>query len=290
MGYQILVLYLLYLLYSGNNKMTKISTHYHKLQNLFSFSKKILKFSYSNAKFKQFFRGNTPEPLFWWRGGRRGGSSFYFFENVLKPTYDRNPVPTFSPSSSHTWQTYLSHRPLFHPNSNWHLSHLFWKNLVYRNRISQISDRYPIWIPSAKSLSVFALWRFFHQISKSPSFSPLKFAYRKFHSTETALLKLANDSGKITILTALDMSAAFDTLDHTTLLKHTFGLSSHVISWIRSYLTDRSSCVKIDLSSSPSTTILSDRRASELCSRSTTFCPFHITNCKCHKFWSVKPK
>ena len=55
------------------------------------------------------------------------------------------------------------------------------------------------------------------------------------------------------------MSAAFDTLDHITLLhrlQHTFGLSGYVISWIRSYLTDRSSFVKIDSSSSPSTTIL----------------------------------
>ena len=82
-----------------------------------------------------------------------------------------------------------------------------------------------------------------------------------FHSTETALLKLSNDimetidSGQI--LTALDMSAAFDTLDHSTLLhrlQRTFGLSGYVISWIRSYLTDHSSFVKID--SSPSTTIL----------------------------------
>ena len=84
----------------------------------------------------------------------------------------------------------------------------------------------------------------------------------KFHFTETALFKLTNDiletidSGKITILTALDISAAFDTLDHITLLhrlQHTFGLSGYVISWIRSYLTDRSSFVKIDSSSSPST-------------------------------------
>ena len=37
---------------------------------------------------------------------------------------------------------------------------------------------------------------------------------------------------------------------------HTFGLSGYVISWIQLYLTDRSSFVKIDSSSSPSTTIL----------------------------------
>ena len=114
-----------------------------------------------------------------------------------------------------------------------------------------------------KILERLALARLLPHISTSPSFCPLQSAYRKFHSTETALLKLTNDimenidSGKITILTALDMSAAFDTLDHTTLLhrlQHTFGLSGYVITWIRSYLTNRSSFVKIDSSSSPCTT------------------------------------
>ena len=55
------------------------------------------------------------------------------------------------------------------------------------------------------------------------------------------------------------MYAAFDTLDHDTLLhrlQHTFGLSGFVIAWICSYLTNRSSFVKIDSSSSPSSTIL----------------------------------
>ena len=95
--------------------------------------------------------------------------------------------------------------------------------------------------------------------------SPLQSAYCTFHSTETALLKLTKDimetidSRKITFLTALDMSATFDTRDHITLLhrlQHTFGLSGYIISWIRSYLTNRSSFVKIDSSSSPFTTIL----------------------------------
>ena len=115
-----------------------------------------------------------------------------------------------------------------------------------------------------KILERLALARLLPHISISPSFGPLQSAYRKYHSTETALLKLTNDimenidSGKITILTALDMSAAFDTLDHTTLLhrlQYTFGLSGFVITWIRSYLTNRSSFVKIDSSSSPCTTI-----------------------------------
>ena len=116
-----------------------------------------------------------------------------------------------------------------------------------------------------KILERLALSRFFLTFQNSPSFSPLQSAYRKFHSTETALLQLTNDimetidSGNITILTALDMSAVFDTLDHITLLhrlQHTFGLSGYVISWICLYLTDCSFFVKIDSSSSLSTTIL----------------------------------
>ena len=101
---------------------------------------------------------------------------------------------------------------------------------------SELSDFRPISNLNTigKILERLALARLFPHISISPSFCPLQSAYRKFHSTETALLKLTNDiletidSGKITILTALDMSAAFDTLDHATLLhrlEHTFGLS-----------------------------------------------------------------
>ena len=49
-------------------------------------------------------------------------------------------------------------------------------------------------------------------------------AYKRFHSTETALLKIHNDmicnmnNGKVTALTLIYLSAAFDTIDHSTLL------------------------------------------------------------------------
>ena len=80
-----------------------------------------------------------------------------------------NHVPTLSPSLSHTWQTYHSPRPLFHPNSNWHLSHRCWKNLVYQSQIS--IDQYQIWIPSAKSLSVLPFHVFFLRFIISQFFS-----------------------------------------------------------------------------------------------------------------------
>ena len=54
----------------------------------------------------------------------------------------------------------------------------------------------------------------------SHNFNPHQSAYRPYHSTETALLFTLNncfnalDRGQSTILLSLDLSAAFDTIDH----------------------------------------------------------------------------
>ncbi|KAK2176720.1 hypothetical protein NP493_644g04011 [Ridgeia piscesae] len=48
------------------------------------------------------------------------------------------------------------------------------------------------------------------------------------------------------ILVLLDMSAAFDTVNHEILLsrlEHRYGMAGSVLAWMRSYLTDRSQCV-----------------------------------------------
>ena len=53
---------------------------------------------------------------------------------------------------------------------------------------------------------------------------PSEVVYRPHHSTETAVLKITNDillaleSSNVSLLTLLDLSAAFDTIDHCTLL------------------------------------------------------------------------
>jgi len=49
--------------------------------------------------------------------------------------------------------------------------------------------------------------------------------------------------GKATILVSLDLSAAFDTVDHTILtevLHSCFGIAGNALDWISSYLKDRS--------------------------------------------------
>ena len=86
-------------------------------------------------------------------------------------------------------------------------------------------------------------------------------AYRKCHNTETALLKIQNDlllsvdNKEISIIALLDLSAAFDTIDHAILLqrlKNTFGFEDIVLQWFRSYLSNRTQKVKLnELESDP---------------------------------------
>ena len=80
-------------------------------------------------------------------------------------------------------------------------------------------------------------------------------AYKQFHSTETALLRVQNDLLKSVdesggaILVLLDLSAAFDTIDHDkllSLLNTNFGIQGSALQWIKSYLSDRSQSVLIN--------------------------------------------
>ena len=85
-------------------------------------------------------------------------------------------------------------------------------------------------------------------------------AYRKHHSTETALLQVVNDIHQATdnkceaVLVMLDLSVAFDTIDHAILLDrlgYCYGFSQMVLRWIKSYLKDRAQCIALDKILSP---------------------------------------
>ena len=78
-------------------------------------------------------------------------------------------------------------------------------------------------------------------------------AYRPRHSTETALVRIHNDMMQSmdcrrgVLLVLLDLSAAFDTLDHGILLKrlHDIGVRHTALEWFKLYLDERTFTVKI---------------------------------------------
>ena len=79
-------------------------------------------------------------------------------------------------------------------------------------------------------------------------------AYKAHNSTETAMTRVHNDilhavdEKGAAILVLLDLSAAFDTLDHTLLLQslaHNIGVSGTALKWFTSYLSCRSQAVSV---------------------------------------------
>ena len=96
------------------------------------------------------------------------------------------------------------------------------------------------------------LARILPHVFQSTNFNSVQSAYRKRHSMEMALLKImvdiygALDKGRAMILVMLDMSMAFDTIDHDVLmhcLRHTFDISGRCLDWLASYLDQRQSFV-----------------------------------------------
>ena len=89
---------------------------------------------------------------------------------------------------------------------------------------------------------------------------PYQSAYRQHYSTETCLLNTCDyivgelDKKKVVIVLGVDLSAAFDTLDYEIMekiLKNRFRLEGKCLSWILSYLSNRTTCVEIIGEKSP---------------------------------------
>ena len=79
-------------------------------------------------------------------------------------------------------------------------------------------------------------------------------AYKKHHSTESALLYIfddvlsALDLKRLIMLILQDLSAAFDTVDHDILLNRLekrLGITGKALAWFKSYLSDRTQSVRI---------------------------------------------
>ena len=90
-------------------------------------------------------------------------------------------------------------------------------------------------------------------------FHPNHHGFRKHHNTCTALLQMydgwveAADRGDLTGVCLLDMSAAFDTVNHSLLLQklRLYGFSQDSLEWMSSYLSGRNQSVCIDGTLSP---------------------------------------
>ena len=107
----------------------------------------------------------------------------------------------------------------------------------------------------AKILEKLVCGQLKHHLDNIRSLPVMQSAYRLYHSTETSLLKvmsdiiMAADNGNISPLALLDLSAAFDTVDHNILIQRlskTHCIGGNVLSWFKSYLLDRLQCVVHD--------------------------------------------
>ena len=92
-------------------------------------------------------------------------------------------------------------------------------------------------------------------LSKHNLHIPEQSGYKKGFSTETLLIRIVNDlliasdEGKGTVLMLLDLSAAFDTVDHNILLKileREVGITGNALKWFKSYLQGRCQRVKVN--------------------------------------------
>ena len=113
----------------------------------------------------------------------------------------------------------------------------------------------------SKVLERIVLKQFLQHLQSHSLLEPSRSAYRKRRSTETAFLRVVNDlfqasdSGCVSILSLLDLSAAFDTINHYILITRlcsTFGCSGTVRDWFISYLSYRSQSVFVGHESTPS--------------------------------------
>ena len=85
-------------------------------------------------------------------------------------------------------------------------------------------------------------------------FDVFQSAYRPAHSCESALVRIQDDilvsldNRKTVILVLLDLSAAFDTVDHRLLLDKLYriGIHGNAHRWMHSYLSERTQVVRVD--------------------------------------------
>ena len=127
----------------------------------------------------------------------------------------------------------------------------------FKKDVITIMDNYrPVSLLTATS-KVFekvVFTQLYEYFDKNYLFYSNQYGFRKLHSTELAGLELTDrilkdiDERNVSLAIFMDLSKAFDTLDHQILLKklHNYGITGPALKWFSSYLTGRLQYVEID--------------------------------------------
>ncbi len=121
-------------------------------------------------------------------------------------------------------------------------------------------------------------------LAKNDIYEEFQSGFRPRHSTETTLVKITNDSllasdqGCVSLLVLLDLSAAFNTIDHEILidrLQNYSGIQGQALRWFRSYLSDRYHFVYLNGESSQLSPV-NGWSTTRICPRSSAIFNIHV--------------
>ena len=110
----------------------------------------------------------------------------------------------------------------------------------------------------------YILFQFFTYFKDRNLLPTYQSTYHIHHSTGTAVLNICDEilqngeHNKGTAMVCLDLSAVFDTVDHTilkTVMEHYIGLKDTALQWLSSYVSDRQLSMQIGNSFSQTHTI-----------------------------------
>ena len=126
--------------------------------------------------------------------------------------------------------------------------------LIKKDPAVCFNDFRPITLISvlAKIFDKVVYYKFATFVEENNILDPFQSGYRKHFSTQTSLIKITDDirenmdNSELTLFVSLDLSHAFNSLEHTLFLSilKSIGCSDLVIAWFKSYLSNRKQRVK----------------------------------------------